>query len=76
MQTNRIIIANIVTNILCTVEQIIGVSNRALAFRKDQRETLHGSDVVSDHSNCAHAVAAKRQKMLSELKKTGKITLG
>ena len=58
------------------VEQIIGVSNRALEFRKGQRDILHGSGDVADHSNCAHAVAAKRQKLLSELQKSGKITLG
>ncbi|KAL7511681.1 hypothetical protein ACHAXN_008659 [Cyclotella atomus] len=57
------------------VEQIIGVSNRALAFRKGQRDLLHGGD-HSDHSNCGHAIAAKRQKMLDELKKSGKIALG
>lgn len=57
------------------VEQIIGVSNRALAFRKGQRDLLHGGD-HADHSNCGHAIAAKRQKMLDELKKSGKMTLG
>ncbi|KAL7534123.1 hypothetical protein ACHAXR_009365 [Thalassiosira sp. AJA248-18] len=58
------------------VEQLIGVANRALAFRSEQRDLLHGSGDVADHSNCAHAVAAKRQKMLSELRKNGKMTLG
>ncbi|KAL3796441.1 hypothetical protein HJC23_004238 [Cyclotella cryptica] len=58
------------------VEQIIGVSNRALMFRKEQRDLLHGNAAEADHSNCAHAVAAKRQKVLSELKKSGKMTLG
>lgn len=57
------------------MEQIIGVSNRALQFRKDQRDILHGNG-HADHSNCAHAIAAKRQKMLNELKKSGKMTLG
>lgn len=63
----------------CTaVEQIIGISNRALNFRKEQRELLHGSanNNVADHSNCAHAVAAKRHRMLSEKRKQGKMTLG
>lgn len=60
---------------LYLVEQIIGVSNRALEFRKTQRDLLHG-DNHSDHSNCAHAIAAKRQKMLNELKRCGKMTLG
>lgn len=58
------------------VEQIIGVSNRALEFRKEQRELLHGSGDIADHSNCAHAVMAKRQKLLSKLRKSGKMTLG
>lgn len=57
------------------VEQLIGVSNKALAFRQEQKELLHGSG-DHDHSNCAHAVAAKRQKLLSELRKSGKMTLG
>jgi len=63
----------------CTaVEQIVNVSNRALAFRKEQRDALHGNDnrIPTDHSNCSHAIAAKRQKLLSELKKSGKISLG
>lgn len=61
----------------CTaVEQIIGVSNRALSFRREQRELLHGTAEVADHSNCSHAVAAKRHKMLYEKRKSGKITLG
>jgi len=61
----------------CTaVEQIIGVSNRALAFRKEQRDLLHGDAQWADHSNCAHAVAAKRYKMLNENRKNGKVTLG
>eukprot|EP00585_Thalassiosira_rotula_P012273 CAMPEP_0196131950 /NCGR_PEP_ID=MMETSP0910-20130528/1746_1 /TAXON_ID=49265 /ORGANISM="Thalassiosira rotula, Strain GSO102" /LENGTH=469 /DNA_ID=CAMNT_0041391477 /DNA_START=37 /DNA_END=1449 /DNA_ORIENTATION=- len=58
------------------VEQIIGVSNRALEFRREQRDLLHGSGDVADHSNCAHAIAAKRQKLLSKLRKKGKMTLG
>jgi aminoacylase len=66
---------NLILQSRIIVEQIIGVSNRALAFRKEQRDLLHG-DGEADHSNCAHAVAAKRQKLLSELKKSGKMTLG
>lgn len=39
-------------------------------------QELHGEN-VHDHSNCAHAVAAKRQKLRSEMKKAGKkLTLG
>jgi aminoacylase len=63
------------------VEQIIGVTNRALAFRSEQRDLLHGTNGAqqqhhADHSNCAHAVAAKRQRKMFELKDAGKITLG
>jgi aminoacylase len=58
------------------VEQLIDLSNKALAFRKEQRDILHGNEAAADHSNCAHAIAAKRQKMFSELKTTGKMTLG
>ena len=59
------------------VEQIIGVSNKALAFREEQRELLHGDgDISADSCNCAHSVAAKRQKMLSKLRKDNKMTLG
>lgn len=70
------------------VEQIVGVSNRALAFRKEQRDLLHGNgsgsgeDAASaaDHCNCAHAIAAKRQKLLNKVRKeksnNEKMTLG
>lgn len=37
------------------VEQIVELANKALAFRKGQRNLLG----LDDHSNCAHAVAAK-----------------
>ena len=57
------------------VEQIIGVSNRALAFRAEQKELLHGSGDI-ESCNCAHAVAAKRQKLMNALRKSGKMTLG
>lgn len=56
------------------VEQIIGVSNRALQFRKEQRDILHGTGNLE--CNCAHAVAAKRQKLLNSLRKSGKMALG
>jgi aminoacylase len=60
------------------VEQIVGVSNRALAFRREQRDLLHGTGPShdADHSNCAHAVAAKRQRMMFDLRKGGQMTLG
>jgi aminoacylase len=38
------------------VEQLIDLANKALAFRKGQRDLLG----LDDHSNCAHAVAAKK----------------
>jgi aminoacylase len=38
------------------VEQLVALANKALEFRQGQR-TLLGLD---DHSNCAHAVAAKK----------------
>lgn len=56
------------------VEQIIGVSNRALQFRKEQRDILHGTGNLE--CNCAHAVVAKRQKLLNSLRKSGKMALG
>ncbi|KAL7548496.1 hypothetical protein ACHAWF_011776 [Thalassiosira exigua] len=53
------------------VEQIVGIANRALAFRKEQRDLLHGSEGDADHSNCAHAVAAKRRKRAAADAKEG-----
>ncbi len=51
------------------VKQIIGVSNRVLAFRKQQCNLLHETGLLhADHSNCAHAVAAKRQTMMYQLR--------
>ena len=43
------------------VEQIMGVTQRALAFRQEQKDMLHGNG-SSSHSNCAHAIAAKNIK--------------
>jgi aminoacylase len=40
------------------VEQLIGVSNRALAFREEQRKILHGAQ--SDACGCSHSIAAKK----------------
>jgi aminoacylase len=48
------------------VEQIIELSNRALAFREGQRVALHGSSDDAKHSNCAHAVAAKKRRLRKE----------
>lgn len=36
------------------VEQLVGVVNKALEFRKDQRDLLYGA---GKHAGCAHAVA-------------------
>jgi len=47
------------------VEQIVELANRALAFRKGQRDALHGAD-HSDHSNCSHAVAARNRRRAKE----------
>ena len=47
------------------VEQIVELANRALAFRKGQRDALHGAD-HSDHSNCSHAVAAKNRRLAKQ----------
>ena len=45
------------------VEQIMGVTQRALAFRQEQKELLHGGAAVpSAHANCAHSVAAKNAR--------------
>jgi aminoacylase len=41
------------------VEQLVELANKALAFREGQRILLHGTN-DPDHSNCSHAVAAKR----------------
>ena len=54
------------------VEQIIEITNRALAFREGQRAALHGSADEAKHCNCAHAVAAKRRRK----EKNGKMALG
>jgi aminoacylase len=39
------------------VEQIIGVANKALAFREDQKDLLHGK---GKHYGCSHAVVGKK----------------
>jgi aminoacylase len=57
------------------VEQIIEVANKALAFREGQRAALHGSKDNAKHMNCAHAVAAKKRRMMKEKKGT-EMTLG
>lgn len=42
------------------IEQLIDLSNKALAFRSDQKAILHGTNEYADHSNCAHSVARKK----------------
>jgi aminoacylase len=45
------------------VEQIMGVTQRALAFRQEQKDLLHGRvPIASAHVNCAHSVAAKNAR--------------
>lgn len=39
------------------VEQVLGVTQRALAFRQNQKDILHG---VNSHSGCSHGVAKKK----------------
>lgn len=46
------------------VEQLIELSQKALKFRKGQRESLLG---MSEHENCTHAVAAKQKKTLGDV---------
>jgi len=48
------------------VEQLVELANKALAFRKGQRDALHGSSAEADHSNCSHAVAAKRRRLAKD----------
>jgi len=46
------------------MEQIIGISQRALEFRKEQKDLLHGE---GKHAGCDHAVAAKKKKTLGDV---------
>ena len=78
---------------LTAVEQLIGVANRALAYRDGQQNLLHGttttttttsgtasesssSSSAADHSNCSHAVAAKRMKRMQRSREGGRVALG
>lgn len=45
------------------VEQLIELANKALAFRQGQREQLG----LSNHENCAHAVAAAKKNTLGDV---------
>jgi aminoacylase len=46
------------------VEQVIGVVNKALEFRKQQKDILHG---VGNHAGCSHAVLKKRAATLGDV---------
>ena len=47
------------------VEQIIGVANRALTYRAQQRNLLHKN---CSHTNaCSHAVAASRKTTMGDV---------
>uniref|UniRef100_A0A7S3LG95 N-acyl-aliphatic-L-amino acid amidohydrolase n=1 Tax=Amphora coffeiformis TaxID=265554 RepID=A0A7S3LG95_9STRA len=45
------------------VEQLVELANKALAFRQRQRTQLG----LTDHENCAHAVARSKQKTLGDV---------
>ncbi len=42
------------------VEQIVSVANKALAFRKEQKDILHGGVDTSNINGCSHCVAKKK----------------
>lgn len=46
------------------VEQLVELANKALAFRKGQRDLLFDD---ANHENCSHAVAAKKKKTLGDV---------
>lgn len=50
------------------MEQIVNISRKALEFRKDQKDLLHGEGA---HAGCSHAVAGKR---LAARKTMGDVT--
>lgn len=54
------------------VGQIVKLASKALEFREGQRRILHGEEGAEDHSNCSHAVAAKKRKR--NKKKLGDVT--
>jgi aminoacylase len=43
------------------VEQAIGIANKAMEFRSQQRRMLHGGG--HDHAGCSHSVAAKKKTL-------------
>lgn len=46
------------------VEQVIGVVNKALTFRKEQQDLLHG---IGNHAGCSHAIAKKKEPTLGDV---------
>lgn len=46
------------------VEQIVGVANKALQFRQEQKDILFGKN---SHAGCAHSVMASKQKTLGDV---------
>lgn len=55
------------------IEQLIDLCNKALAFRNNQRDLLHGYQCSSDSRNCSHAVAAANRRQKNKMKQA---TLG
>jgi aminoacylase len=56
------------------VEQVVGVATRALAFRAQQREALHGSTTLAKHAGCSHAVAGRNRKSARTNNTLGDVT--
>jgi aminoacylase len=46
------------------VEQVVGIVNKALAFREQQKDILHGR---GRHAGCSHAVLKKKQPTLGDV---------
>ena len=48
------------------VEQLLGVANKAMDFRREQKTLLHGS-THHKHAGCSHSVAAAKKKTLGDV---------
>jgi aminoacylase len=46
------------------VEQILSISNKALSYRGEQKDLLHGKD---SHAGCSHAVQQKKKTTLGDV---------
>ena len=46
------------------VEQLLAVTSKAMEFRKEQKDILHG---VNQHAGCSHAVAVKKKATLGDV---------